>query len=384
MRCKLLFSIRDFRQGGVPRCLQSLLQHLDTERYEVQLFVMHQDGPYRGNMPNCTVLPEDKMVRSLLTYRADASLWDKVQKSIRTIGRKLFKWDLLEWRFRRIARKIDCDVAIAYTEGFPAQFISCVSARKKLIWIHNDYKWVQQAGEGTDFSLFDRIVCVSECTRQSFVEVLPRFAERTMTLHNVMNLELIREQANDPIEDSEFLTDKPVVLSIGRVCYQKNFVVIPKVASELAKMMDFRWYIIGSGPENEVKLVRDGIEKWGVEDKVILLGPRDNPYKYLARSQVFVLTSNYESYPTVINEALILNVPVVSNDIPSAHEMLVTGKVSDIENLTGHKILAAGNGLISDIDHIADAIIAAQSLKVEFVDENEAVMKKLEGEWYGY
>ena len=96
------------------------------------------------------------------------------------------------------------------------------------------------------------------------------------------------------------------------------------------------------------------------------------------------MTSNYESYPTVINEALILNVPVVSNDIPSAHEMLVTGKVSDIENLTGHKILAAGNGLISDIDHIADAIIAAQSLKVEFVDENEAVMKKLEGEWYGY
>lgn len=275
------------------------------------------------------------------------------------------------------------------------------------MWVHNDYRYDAQAGGGTDFSLFDRIVCVSECTRKSFVEVLPRFAEKTMTLHNVMNLEFIREQAREPIEDGAFLTDKPVVLSIGRVCYQKNFVVIPKVASELAKVMDFRWYILGSGPEAEVKLVRDEIEKWGVGDKVILLGPCNNPYKYLAKASVFVMTSNYESYPTVINEALILNVPVVSNDIPSAHEMLTTGKASDIENLadanaagtvaepladakmlaggdeverTAEGIVVAQNGLISDIEHMADAIIAAQSLKVQFVGENAAVMKKLEGE----
>ena len=44
------------------------------------------------------------------------------------------------------------------------------------------------------------------------------------------------------------------------------------------------------------------------------------------------------------------------------------------------KILAAGNGLISDIDHLADAIVAARSLIVEFVDENEKV-RRLEGEW---
>ena len=182
-----------------------------------------------------------------------------------------------------------------------------------------------------------------------------------MTLHNVMNVEFIKEKAKEPLDDALFLTDKPVVVSIGRVCYQKNFVAIPKIASELQKLMDFRWYIIGSGPENEVKLVRDEIVKWGVADKVILLGPRDNPYKYLAKASVFVLTSNYESYPTVINEALILGVPVVSNDIPSAHEMLVPR-----------------SGIISDINHLAEAIVAAKLLKVEFVNENEVIVKQLE------
>ena len=361
MKKKLLFSIRDFRQGGVPRCLQSLLQYLDTEKYEVQLFVMHQDGPYRGQMPNCVVLPEDKMVRSLLTYRADASLWDKMLKGVRTIGQRLFHWDLLDWRFKRIAGKLACDVAIAYTEGFPAQFISSVPAKKKLIWIHNDYQWIPQAGGGTDFSLFDKIVCVSECTRQSFVKVLPQFSENTMALHNVMNVDFIREQAREKVEDSSFRTDKPIILSIGRVCYQKNFVAIPKIAAELRKTMDFRWYIVGGGPENEVGTVRDEIAKRGVEDIVVMLGPRDNPYKYLAHSQVFVMTSNYESYPTVINEALILGVPVVSNDIPSAHEML-----------------APGNGMISDIDHLANAIVAAQSMKVQFVGENGEILRKLD------
>ena len=122
---------------------------------------------------------------------------------------------------------------------------------------------------------------------------------------------------------------------------------------------------------------------------------------------MFVLTSNYESYPTVINEALILNVPVVSHDIPSAHEMLTTGKASDIENLADAnaagtvaepladaKMLAGGdevermaegivvaqNGLITDVEHMADAIVAALSLTVDFFDENEEVRKRLEGE----
>ena len=74
--------------------------------------------------------------------------------------------------------------------------------------------------------------------------------------------------------------------------------------------------------------------------------------------------------------------------------MLATGKAFDIEHLADGKMPAAGNeaeplaegivvaqnGLISGIEHMADAILAARSLTVEFVDENEEVMKRLEGE----
>lgn len=73
------------------------------------------------------------------------------------------------------------------------------------------------------------------------------------------------------------------------------------------------------------------------------------------------MTRNDAIYPTVINEALILGIPVVSNDIPSAHEMLAPGK-----------------GVISDIDHLANAIVAAQSMKVQFVGENQEILQRLD------
>lgn len=86
--------------------------------------------------------------------------------------------------------------------------------------------------------------------------------------------------------------------------------------------MQFKWYIIGNGPKEEVQLVIDNITKYNVENEVILLGERDNPYNYLKHSDLFVLTSLYESYPTVINEARVLGVPIVSVNIPPAYEML--------------------------------------------------------------
>ena len=57
---------------------------------------------------------------------------------------------------------------------------------------------------------------------------------------------------------------------------------------------------------------------------MVLLGNKPNPFPYLSKADLFVLTSVYESYPTVINEAKVLNIPIMANDIPPAHEMLQT------------------------------------------------------------
>ncbi len=359
MKKRLLFCIRDFKQGGVPRCLQSLLQHLDVNQYDVKVYCMHQDGPYNGNMPNCEVLSEDRIIRSLLTYRNNASIYDKLLKAIRTIGRKLFRWDLLDWRFKKVVKQITCDVAIAYAEGFPARFVSHVNSKKKIVWIHNDYRFDSSPAADTPFELFDTIVCCSNSSKASFVELYPQFAAKSLSLHNFTNDSYIQSKSCEDVNDVDF--EKFTVISIGRIDYPKHFDIIPTIASRLKKCIDFNWYIVGDGPDAIKNELVNEIRKYGVEGCVHLLGMKDNPYKYLAKANVFAMTSRFECYPTVVNEALVLGVPVVSNDIPVAHEMI-----------------SPDNGIITDYEHFADAIIQASQLKPRFLSENEEILKKLD------
>lgn len=186
--------------------------------------------------------------------------------------------------------------------------------------------------------------------------------ERAVAIHNFVNFEKIRALALE--EENEIDRTKTVVVSIRRIDYPKHFDIIPRIAARLKGRLEFNWYIIGDGPQSLKEEVVRAIEEFGVSNEVHLLGSKDNPYKYLKGADVMAETSRFECYPTVVNEALCLGVPVVMNDIPVAPEMLTPA-----------------NGIITDYDHFADAILAARSLTVEFVDENEEVMKRLEGEW---
>lgn len=193
------------------------------------------------------------------------------------------------------------------------------------------------------------------------MEIYPDLKDRAVAIHNFVNFEQIRALALE--EENEIDRTKTVVVSIGRIDYPKHFDVIPRIAAQLKGKLAFNWYIIGDGPQSLKEEVFRAIEEFGVSNEVHLLGSKDNPYNYLKGADVMAVTSRFECYPTVVNEALCLDVPVVMNDISVAPVMLTSE-----------------NGIITDYDHFADAIIAAQSLKVEFVDENESVMKKLEGE----
>lgn len=331
MKTKVLFCIADFKQGGIPRCLQSLLMNVDVNRCSVDVLCLSQQGPYRGQMPNCNVLKEDFIISQLMVHSKKVKNWMKFLpalgiKVLRSVGLKVLGKDLLIERLKILgSRCVHYDVAIAYAEGLPSKVIEQVDAKKKLVWIHNDYAYEGAIGGGkiTDFQNFNKICCVSKSTELSFQKLYPEWADKTMTLHNLINEDYIWQQSLLSFQDDMFVTDCFTIMSIGRVCAQKQFHVIPQIAAALKKAgVKFRWYILGGGPENEVAVVKQNIEQEKVDDRVILLGEKENPYQYLKNADLFVLTSLYESYPTVINEARVLNVPIVANSIPPIYEML--------------------------------------------------------------
>ena len=379
---KILICLRDFKQGGIPRCLQSLLMNIDTKKYQIDLVCLYPYGPYRGEMKNCNVLKEDEVVSGLLEFSKVNDFVNRLRggylrgmllKLLRTGLKKIAGVDILYKRIDRLAESLgEYDVAIAYAEGLPTYFVKKANSKKRLVWIHNDYEWIASAGEGTDFSVFDKICGVSKATAQSFKRYKPELKDRVITLYNFINEDYIRDKAKESAEGIEREDDEFVLCSLGRVCYQKRFEIIPSIAKELKEAgLKFRWYIIGDGPQGEVDVLDKEIEKCGVQDVVVKLGAQDNPYKYLVKADLYVLTSRYESYPTVVNEALILNVPVVSVDIPSAHEMIehgVNGEIVLVEELA--KIIKR---------FIEDREFYMQHKGFEFHNRNREILEQLDG-----
>lgn len=345
---RVLICIRDFNQGGIPRCLQSLLMNIDVERYSIDLACLYPYGPYRGEMKNCNVVKEDRVVSGLLEFSKVEGFANCLRgrylrgillKGLRVGLKKIVGIDILYKRIDSWAESLgEYDVAIAYAEGLPAYFVEKVEAKKRLIWIHNDYSSDPGAGEGTEFEVFNKICCVSNLCACSFKKYRPDLQDRVVSIYNFINEEYIIDRAKEFAVELKRDNDEFVLCSIGRICYVKRFEIIPAIAKELKELgLKFRWYIIGDGPQSEVAVLDRVIERCGVQDVVIKLGAQDNPYKFLAKADLYVLTSRYESYPTVVNEALILNVPVVSVNIPSAYEMIelgVNGEIVAVEDMT--------------------------------------------------
>ena len=343
---KLLISLNDFRHGGIPKCLHSLLKYIDYGKYSVDIICLDQTGPYKKEfslLENCKILQYNLFTRCICTFASEIkqkSLLERVgiftSKIIWKLIKRLLKIDLLELSIKKKAKKLSgkYDVCIAYAEGNCAKLIQNIDCKRKLIWIHNDYNFVPEAGEDTKFELFDRICCVSESTRIAFIQKHPNLTNKTGTIYNLINHKSIRELANEEINDVNFTNDCFSIMSTGRISYQKQFTIIPDIAKQIADKFKFKWYIIGDGPER-CNMERK-IKEYDLEEIVILLGKQDNPYKYLAQMDLYALTSIYESYPTVINEARVLGIPIISNDIPSIHEMIdeTQGTIAPIETWT--------------------------------------------------
>lgn len=237
-----------------------------------------------------------------------------------------------------------------------------------MVWIHNDYSFECARGDnGTDFNAFDRIICVSEATKSSFSQVFPNLKNRLTTIYNVINSDYIKRSAKK-FFPKEYDSEKFNIVSVGRISYQKNFDIIPVIIASLPNdsKQKIRWYIIGTGSETESLSLRRSILYNGVSENCILLGTQNNPYPYIYNANLFVLTSRYESYPTVINEALVLDTPIISIDIPPVHEML------------DNKCIFTINSMAKAIDSTIKGTISPVSIWPGAETHNKKVLSQLE------
>ncbi len=185
-------------------------------------------------------------------------------------------------------------------------------------------RWLTRKVVRQGYLLADEIVAVSSGVRRDLAQLLRVPEERIHLIFNPSVSERVIEASYAEVEHSWF-ADKsvPVVLGVGRLSPQKGFSVLIRAFRIVRETLPARLVILGEGPQRaELELL---VEQLGLQDVVHLPGFNPNPYRYMRRASVFVLSSEYEGLPNVLIQALACGCPVVSTDCPSGPEDILDG-----------------------------------------------------------
>ena len=329
MKKKILFVIPDFYIGGTNKSLENLLLLIDSNIYEIRIFSLYEDGDFYYKEK----VFKPYLIKKSLFYRLfHDHFWFR---KFSTLFSLLFRCNasrlLHKFEINRIQKKEKFDTVIAYQESSATICVSMLrNCSNRIAWVHCELRyWLQDLVKGRkleeagDYRKYDKIICVSESARQSFLSLYPQLSDKVMFIYNSVDDNHIKELADDVKVNVPFSDNTFNILSVGRFSPTKQFDLIPKIVSELKKMTSkpFCWYIIAS-TEECLQDMLDKIKKYDVSREVILLGAKDNPYPYFKKSDLFVCTSESESFSYVIAESKVLHVPVLCNNIPVAMEVV--------------------------------------------------------------
>ena len=296
--------------GGAERVLINLVNHLDQSKFDITVQTMFDVGIYRNQMANGI-----KYIPGFPWYfRGNTKLY------------KLFPPKFL---FHYYIKK-HYDIIISYLEGPSARVVAgCDDDGTKLVsWIHVEQKVPEYVTkvfrdmhEATDcYSRFDKTCCVSHTVKEDFQRLFSAVLEPCV-LYNTVEANVIRSRAMETVEDIVF--DKNVInlCSVAKLQYVKGFDRLVRITRKLLDDgLKVHVYVLGKGEEQSAleKLVKElNLEKYWT-----FVGFRDNPYKYVAKSDLYVCSSRREGFSTAVTEALIIGTPVVSTRCSGAEELL--------------------------------------------------------------
>lgn len=343
---KILIFSHAMEIGGAERALIGLLETIDTTKYHVDLFLMRHEGELLKYIPEgIHLLPEKKQ------YSCLAVPFGQVLK------RGCF--GVAAGRFqgkRKAARRVkelgitgENDVALEYSHKYTAPFLSMVSgetydlaisyltphyfvdqkvkAKKKIAWIHTDYSIVATDRESQlkMWGAYDGIASISDRVTESFLKAFPELEEKILLIPNIMPMQYLESMTKAFSAEEEMPVDGSIrLLSVGRFCTAKNFDNVPDICRRLReKGHNVRWYLIGFGGDEA--LIRQKIPDAGMQDHVIILGKKENPYPYIAACDLYVQPSRYEGKCVSVLEAQILHKPVVITNYATSGSQLRDG-----------------------------------------------------------
>ncbi len=345
---------RTTRQLGLRPWIKGYLRdRLSPEVIEAYKKVRH--GPWvrelraRGRMARESLRDYLQRMRSkrLITYYIeDFGVWKYVAQQTKVLEREFGSVLEAQKGPRAIVSNLLLANYLSIQAGVTRGIFTAVCVHNTL----KDYQ-VRVEYKHSPLEKADVVVAVSDTIGRILGS---KFGEdKIRVIYNPHDIGYIQRRAQEPADHPSFVDRTvPVLVGIGRLRRQKNFELLIDAVGDLNKSWDkkVRLAIFGDGPERGLLLKR--ISRYGLESSIQLMGWVENPFKYLANADLFVLSSDWEGLPNTIIEAMACGVPVVSTDCESGpHEILERGACGIIvERGKKHALAKAIRDLLMDKD----------------------------------
>ena len=343
MKKTVLIAYYGMIMGGSTTSLLALLNTMEPSKYEVDLQLQSNSGPLLDQIPNhVNLLPPAakytgrkgaviKALKGVLTG-ALAKAWF-VNRRLGQPG--LSGQVLAEFYARHLSHRNpkEYDIAIGFLEGWPVRYIAyCVKAKKKFGWLHSTFANLAPVPEQEKnwMRRVDHVVFVADNCRDDFRAAMPEFAQKAITIENIIDSKSLRVRAEQTDEKDESFVrfwdaDCFKLVTVCRVNISvKGLDRTVEHARQLKAMgKKFLWAIVGDGADFEV--LKQMIAQADVADCVLAVGNRMNPLPFVKAADVFCMLSRYEGKPMVITESMIIGTPPVVTRYLSAEEQIRNG-----------------------------------------------------------
>ena len=387
---KLIFMCINMNIGGTEKALLTMLNEMDSSKYDVTLLMLEEYGGFLNEIPNFVKVKYINEYKTIKPY---------INEPPKLLAKELIKnkkcltgiFTLLNYSISKITNNMsyyykyilrntkniedDYDLAVAYAG--PMDFITYfvlnkIKAKKRVQWIHFDITKIgfNKKFAEKNYKKFYKIFVVSEEGREKLINLIPALNNKVEVFFNIISCNLIENMSkNEKGFDDSFNGVR--ILTVGRLSKEKGQdLTINALARLKNDGYNIKWYCIGDGPEKDN--YKQIIKNLNVENEYILLGSKLNPYPSMEQCDIYVQPSRHEGYCITLSEARCFDNPIVATNFTGANEQIkngITGLVCDISE----------EGIYNSIKRLLDDkelyIRIKKNLSSEVVDSTGEIAK---------
>ena len=306
---KILFAAYSLDIGGIETALLTLINHLEKkEKYDITLVLEKKEGIFLEKL-------SDKV--KVVEYTPNNNKNVIIRKIRNAIKRLDF---ILKYR-----NQFDFSIDYA-TYSLVSSFAARMASKNNALWVHNNYldfydrdiEKYKQFFNQIEVSKFKNVIFVSKFDKNNFETYFPELKSRLKVFNNLIDYKKIIQKAEEKIEMKK--QEGITLINIGRHNEkQKKLTRIIEAVQKLKEEnMKCKVLLVGDGLDTPK--YKKMVEEKQLEEYIVFLGPKKNPYPYLAISDGLLMSSEYEGNPVVFIEAMILGVPIITTNISDSQE----------------------------------------------------------------